>query len=405
MGDTVLLCHNYYQQPGGEDESFAAEGRLLESAGYRVLRYTAHNNAVNAMRPWGVARRTFWNGEAYRAVRTLIRREKPQILHCTNTFPLISPAVYYAARREAVAVVQALRNYRLLCPGALFLRDGRPCEDCLGRALPWPGVLHRCYRGSRAGSAVVAGMTFAHRALGTWGRVVDLYYTPSRFARRKFLQAGFPPIRVAVKPNFVAPDPGPGTGAGGYALFAGRLSEEKGIATLLAAWRVLAANVPLKIAGDGPLAGEVRRAADEDRRIQWLGRRSSAEVLDLVGDATCLLAPSLTYETFGRTVVEAFAKGTPAIASRRGALAELITHEATGFLCEPGDPRDVAAQVGRLTGDPEAAGRMRLEARREYETKYGPEANLRTLEAIYDRALRVAPARRTRRRLLPREHS
>jgi glycosyltransferase involved in cell wall biosynthesis len=386
----VLLCHNYYQQPGGEDLSFAAEARLLEERGHAVVRYTLHNDDVNGMSRLAVARRTLWSRESYTRVRRLIRAERPAVLHCTNTFPLVSPSVYYAARAEGVAVVQSLRNYRLLCPGALFLRDGRVCEDCLGRKLAWPGVLHGCYRGSRAGSAVVAGLTAAHRALGTWTRAVDLYFTPSAFARGKFVQAGMDPARIAVKPNFIDPDPGPGTGAGGFAIFVGRLSQEKGIDTLLEACRQ--APLPLKVVGDGPLAERVQDAC-RDGRVEWLGHRPHEEVLRLVGEAACLVMPSTWYETFGRTILEAFARGTPVVASRLGAMAELVEDGRTGLLFTPGDPADLAGKVRRLLADPAALAGMRQTARREYEEKYTAEVNYRQLRAIYEDALR---RRRTR---------
>src|SRR5262249_37589860 len=229
----VLLCHNYYQQPGGEDQSFAAEADLLEAHGHDVVRFTVHNDAIDQMSRWEVARKTVWNRQTYTQLRELIRREKPSIMHCTNTFPLISPAAYYAARAEGVRVVQALRNYRLLCPNGLFLRNGRICEDCLGKAVPWPGVLHRCYRHNRSASSVVAGMLGVHRWLKTWTRTVSRYFTLTEFARRKFIAGGLPGDRITVKPNFVHPDPGMGTGRGGYVVFAGRLSPEKGVETLL----------------------------------------------------------------------------------------------------------------------------------------------------------------------------
>ena len=382
----ILLCHNFYLQAGGEDQSFAAEARLLEERGHDVIRYTAHNDVIAGMGRLDVARRTLWNPETYTRVRELIRRERPAVMHCTNTFPLISPAVYYAARAEGVPVVQSLRNYRLLCPNALFLRDGRVCEDCLGRSLPWPGVLHGCYRGDRAATAVVAVLNAGHRALRTWSRAVDLYFTPSEFARRKFIQAGMPPGRIAVKPNFVAPDPGPGGGRGGYAIFVGRLSPEKGLETLVEAWTRMPGPLRLQVVGDGPLAASVAAAARRDPRIEPLGRRTPAEVLSLIGDAVCLVMPSTWYETFGRTVIEAFARGTPVLASRLGAMAELVDDGRTGLLFTPGDAADLAAKTRTLLADPARLARMREEARLKYEQKYTADVNYDMLTAIYERA-------------------
>jgi glycosyltransferase involved in cell wall biosynthesis len=235
----VLLVHNYYQQAGGEEQVFVAEGALLEAHGHRVVRYTSHNDRVTGMSRAVLAKNTVWNRTTYRDLRTLIRKERPQVAHFHNTFPLISPAAYYAARAEGVPTAQTLHNYRLLCPNALFFREGRACEDCVGQAGPWPEVIHACYRGSHLSSGGVAAMLTSHRILGTWVRAVDAYITLTEYTRRKFIQGGLPAEKIVVKPNFVYPDPGPGAGRGMYALFVGRLSREKGVDTLLAAWNTL----------------------------------------------------------------------------------------------------------------------------------------------------------------------
>lgn len=389
----ILLCHNYYQQRGGEDLSFEAEARLLEAKGHQVRRFTLHNDAVRELHPLRVVGRTFWNRDSHRQVRRLIEQEQPDVMHCTNIFPLISPAVYSAAKAEGVPVVQSLRNYRLLCPNAYLLRENRVCEDCLGKMFAWPGVLHGCYRGSRAASAVVAGMSALHRGLRTWQRKVDVYFTPTEFARRQFLRAGFPAEKLLVKPNFIDPDPGLGDGDGDYAVFVGRLSAEKGIATLLAAWSDPRCDIPLKIIGDGPLAADVQAAARENPRLEWLGARPSAEVLEIIGHATVLVMPSLWYETFGRTIIEAFAKGTPVVASRLGCMEELVHDNVTGLLFEPGRPSDLVAQVRRLLAEPAALATMRRAARAEFLGKYTADPNYDLLMEIYARAgARQTPA-------------
>ncbi len=389
----VLACHNHYQQPGGEDASFEAEVRLLESHGHRVRRFTLHNDAIHEMGRWTVATRTLWNRRVHGELRERIRRERPDVVHFTNTFPLISPAALHAARREGVPVVQSLRNYRLLCPNALFLRDGAPCEDCLGKRITWPGVLHACYRGDRAASAVVATMLGLHRGLGTWHRAVDLYVTPSEFARRMFVRGGLPEAKIVVKPNFVDPDPGPGCGAAGDVVFVGRLAPEKGVTTLLRAWRHMPRGAALQIVGDGPLAAEVRRAEEADLRITWRGRLPPAEVQAIVGRAACLVVPSLCYETFGRTGAEAFARGTPVVASRRGAISELVDEGSDGLLFEPGDDRDLAAKLRGLLETPSALPGMRKAAREKFERRYTAAANHAQLMAIYERAGVIASPR------------
>jgi glycosyltransferase involved in cell wall biosynthesis len=391
----ILLCHNFYQQPGGEDQVFADEGRLLESQGHDVLRYTLHNDDIAHMSRWSVAVKTLWNSRGHAELSKLLREERVDVMHCTNTFPLISPAAYYAARSAGVPVVQSLHNYRLLCPNALFLRDGRVCEDCLGR-LPLPAVVHGCYRGSRAGSAVLTAMLGFHRALRTWKRMVAAYIALSEFSRDKFIAGGLPADRIHVKPNFVAPDPGTGDGEGGYAIFVGRLSPEKGVETLLAAWRHVTAAIPLWIVGDGPLAGMVEQAAAGDSRIRWLGRRPPEEICPLVGEAACLVMPSACYEHCPRALLEAFAVGTPVVVSGMGAMAEFVEDGVTGLHAAPGDPVDLAGQVAALLTDPDRLARLRRNARCAYETLYTARTNYDRLLSIYQQALDRAPGSRQR---------
>jgi glycosyltransferase involved in cell wall biosynthesis len=387
----ILLCHNYYQQRGGEDESFEAEAALLESRGHEVLRYTVHNDSIEEMSRPRASLKTFFNRDVYRDLSELISRQRPEIMHCTNIFPLISPAAYYAARRFDIPVVQSLRNYRHLCPGVYFLRDGQVCEDCLTKLVAWPGVMHGCYRSSRAASAVTAGTISLHRMLGTWQKKVDAYFTLTQFAREKFIAAGWPAEKIAVKPNFVYPDPGPGTGAGRYAVFVGRLSPEKGIHTMLEAWRRLPERIPLKIIGQGPEEAEIQRFATANPHVEVLKYRPLPEVLDIVGEAAFLVMPSLWYETFGRTIVEAFAKQTPVVASRHGAIAELVEEGVTGSLFEPGKADDLAAKAHALWRHPNLFA-FRDSARQAFEDKYGAASNYQQLMQIYHSAQARQPA-------------
>lgn len=382
----VLLLHNRYQQPGGEDGVFAAESDLLEARGHQVLQYTAHNDRVAKMGRPALARATVWNGEVYRELRDLIRRERPYVAHFHNTFPLISPAAYHAARAEGVPVVQTLHNYRLLCPNAQFFRDGRVCEDCLGKAVPWPGVVHACYRGSRAASGTVAAMLTAHRALGTWSEKADAYVALTEFAREKFVQGGLPAERISVKPNFLPEDPGVGEGRGDYFLFVGRLSGEKGVDALLAAWERLGERVRLKIVGDGPLAPGVARAAERLGGMEWLGRQPKDRVLGLMKDARALLFPSVWYEGFPVVFAEAFAVGLPIIASDLGSMSSLVDPGRTGLHFRPGDPKDLAARVEWASANPAELKRMRGEARAEFEARYTAGRNYQLLMEIYGKA-------------------
>jgi glycosyltransferase involved in cell wall biosynthesis len=383
----VLVAHNFYQQAGGEDQAMAAEVAVLKAHGHNVIQYRIHNNSINAMHRLGAASRTIWNGQTFHELRQLLQIHRPQIAHFHNTFPLISPAGYYAAQAENIPVVQTVHNFRLLCPNALLFRAGEVCEDCVAKTIPWPGVLHKCYRDSFAATSAVAAMLGAHRAMGTWRSAVDVYIALTEFSRIKLIEGGLPAGKIVLKSNFVHPDPGPGSGLGRYAIFVGRLSAEKGLDTLLNAWRRLAGKLPLKIIGDGPMATTVKEAAAKDTAVQWLGAKPLDAVYDAIGEATTLVLPSQCYENFPRVIVEAFAKGTPVLASSHGAPAMIVNNGHTGLLFRPGDPVDLAGKVESILADPIRLSHMRQAAREEFVRHFTAEANHKTLMAIYEKAL------------------
>jgi glycosyltransferase involved in cell wall biosynthesis len=394
----VLLLHNRYRLAGGEDAVVRAEMALLASRGHAVSLLEVGNESIAGLvSQVRAAGRAIYCIAAERDVAQELARVHPDVVHVHNFFPLLSPSVYRACRRAGVAVVQTLHNFRLLCPNAIFFRDGRPCEDCLGRSVAWPGVLHGCYRDSPIATAPVAAMLAVHRALRTWSRLVDVYVAPTRFVRDKFIEGGFPPERIEVKPHFVADDPTPGDGQGGYALAVGRISEEKGFRTLLAAWRLLHADVPLKIVGDGPLLHELRDASRSVRGVEWVGRAPPDEVRRLMQRAEVLVVPSVCYETFGMAVIEAFAAGLPVVAPRHGALAELVDDGRTGVHFEPGNVANLAAAVDDLLSRPGDLAAMRRNARAEFEAKYDPVRNYAALMRTYARATECARARATAR--------
>ena len=382
----ILAIHNYYQIRGGEDECYEAEMELLQKHGHSVDLYQEKNDRVAALGKLRTAARTLWSRQSYQAVKQRLTAQAYDVVHVQNFFPLISPSVYYAARDRGVPVVQTLHNYRLLCPNALFFRDGKVCEDCMGKEIAYPGVIHRCYRQSKTASAGVAMMLAFHRAKNTWLEQVDLYIALTEFARQKFIEGGLPADKIVVKPNFVGLDPGIGEGQGGYALYVGRLSVEKGLDTLLAAWKQLKSHIPLKIVGEGPLAAQVIEATKQLPSVEWLGRRPMTEVYDLMGEAKFLVFPSKWYETFGRVAVEAFAKGTPVIAANIGAIAELVEAGRTGLHFRPGDAEDLATQIEWALENSEKLSQMRQAARVEFEAKYTAEKNYQRLMDIYAKA-------------------
>jgi glycosyltransferase involved in cell wall biosynthesis len=387
----ILVVHNAYQQRGGEDAVVGSEVRLLEANGHAVIRYERHNDELKgrgALGGIGAGIETVWSSRSFREVRELIGKERPDVAHFHNAFPLISPSAYYACARMGVPVVQTLHNYRLLCPAATFLRDGKVCEACLGRNA-WPGVVHGCYRGSRAATAAAAAMLAVHRGMGSWQTKVDVYVALSEFTRRKFIEGGLPAERIVVKPNLVAGDLAPKTQPGGYVLFVGRLSEEKGPQLLLSAWRGMHTKVPLRIAGDGPLLEDLSREvrASSLAQIELTGHRTSDEVRALMQGARFLVFPSIWYEGFPMTIAEAFAGGLPVVASQLGSMAEIVQGGVTGLHFEPGNAVDLAAKVEWAWNHPEELARMGRGARAEYEAKYQPSTNYEMLMDIYRGAM------------------
>jgi glycosyltransferase involved in cell wall biosynthesis len=383
----ILSIHNRYQIRGGEDESREAEEQLLRDYGHHVEVYEENNHRVSQLGHLQVAARTVWSVESYNKVRKILQKYDYDLIHVQNFFPLISPSVYYAAQAEGVPVIQSLRNYRLLCGNGFLFREGKVCEACLNHTIPWPAIIHRCYRDSLPGTVTVSAMQVIHRALKTWTKQVNLFITLTEFSRHKFIQAGFHADKIVVKPNFIAQDSGVGTGQGGYAFYVGRLSPEKGIDTLLSAWQQLGNHIPLKIVGDGPLSQQVQQAAAEFSNIEWLGRQPLEKVYDLIGEAQFLIFPSQWYETFGRVAIEAFSKGTPVIAANIGAIAELIQDQKTGLLFTPGNPQDLTAKVQWALAHPQQIQPMRIQARSEFESKYTPEKSYQQIMAIYQRVI------------------
>jgi glycosyltransferase involved in cell wall biosynthesis len=381
----ILQLHNYYQQPGGEDAVVAAEKDLLAQHGHAVELLSANNDGITSVaRAAAAGLNTIYSRQSHASVRQAIRRFKPDVVHVHNFLPMLSPSVYYAARSEGVPVVQTLHNYRLICPSALLMRQGKVCEDCVGKVFPFPAVQHGCYRGSRSASAAVAAMLGTHRIAGTWQRGVDRYIALTEFGRQKFIHAGLPAAKISVKPNFV-PDLVPllGGGQGGYAIFVGRLSEEKGVRTVLEAWSEGQIPFPLKIVGDGPLSDEVRSAAAINCNIDWVGRRTSTEVFHLLRDAAFLVFASEWYEGMPLTIIEAFACGTPVLASRIGAAIEMIDSGSNGFYFEPANPASLVSAVNAILADKNLKCSLRSAARSRFERDYTATRNYEMLMRVY----------------------
>lgn len=378
----ALIIHNAYQQYGGEDTVVRMESNILEQHGNLAGLHIVSNDRITGL--WGklaAAVSVVFSLSGYRTVRRVIREQRPDVVHVHNFFPLLSPSVFYACQAEAVPVVMTLHNFRIVCPTALLMHDGKVTDRSL-RDGPWWALKHRVYRGSWVGTFLLCLMIWLHARIGTWRNKVDRLIALTDFGRGRFIEAGLPAEKLVVKPNFVDISPPLDTPRTGL-LFVGRLSKEKGIEVLLDAVRNkhdLRDRVHL--IGDGPLANLVAHSG-----IACRGKLEAAEVNQHMNTASALLMPSIWYEGFPMTLVEAYASGLPVIASRIGALAELVEEGVTGLLFEPGNAADLSVKMVWALDHPEDMQKMGRAARLIYEQYYAPQCNYEQLMTIYHEAI------------------
>jgi len=383
----ILIGHNYYQQPGGEDGVFRSEIAMLKSFGHEVHVYERHNNEIKTdiLSRISHAASLRFSKSSYDQARSLIRSFKPDVAHFHNTFFVMTAAVLYACRDEGVPVIVSLHNFRLMCINGLFLRDNKPCEDCLHGSRV-SGIIHKCYRDSLALSVLATDMTNYHWRRKTWSDVVDHFVVATEFTRNKYIQAGIPPAKISVVPNFVEEPSYSTQGRGGYAFYAGRLSQEKGIDVLIKAWRHIK-EFPLYIAGTGPMQKEIEASIKEHglTHVKMLGFLENEDCRKMLSLAKFLIVPSACYENFPRVVAEAFACGVPVVANRLGTMEEIVKDGSLGLLYSNSDPEDLAAKAMEMINDADKYARLSANARQVYDLKYTPARHYEGLMNIYQR--------------------
>ncbi len=382
----ILQVHNYYRVRGGEDVVADAEATRLAAAGHVVERFLAHNEDIRGLASTvATALLTPFNPIAQARLAQRVRAFQPDVVHVHNVFPRLSPAIFRTLSKLRVPSVLTLHNFRLLCPTAVLYHDGQVCERSLGRPTFW-AIPARAYRGSALGTLSLVGMIELHKALGTWTRDVDAFIALTPFARETFIRGGLPAERIHVRGN-ATDDPGepPSTTPRSGALYAGRLSPEKGIAELLDAAR--SAKQPLTIVGDGPLRSACEAAARETSSIALTGCLPQADVARHMRKAQVLVLPSVCHEMFPMALAEAFANGLPVIASRLGALQSLVEDARTGLLFEPGNARDLADRLAWAIAHPREMEEMGRNARARYLETFTPAAVDGQLLQIYQAAI------------------
>lgn len=374
----VLVVHNAYQRRGGEDVVVENEVALLRSRGHAVRTWIVSNDSIKGwLRKLMAAFAVVFSIRAYRQALAMLREVRPDVVHVHNFFPLLSPSIFYACSRMHIPVILTLHNYRIVCPTATLFIDGRVEERSIAGG-PWWAVSHATYRDSYVGTFMLSLMISVHRRIGTWRRKVTRFIALSEGARQRFVDWGIPEARINIKPNFV--EAAPRTREPGHEfLYVGRLSREKGLDVLLKAVELGGGSV--RVAGDGPLAIE------RGSHVVPLGPLPKESVEHEMSRARALVVPSVGHEMFGMVVVEAFAQGTPVIASRIGALQSLVDHGVTGLLFDPGDANALCNAMRWAADNPDKMAEMGLRARQKYEKSFSPECNYSQLLAIYQSAI------------------
>jgi len=385
----ILQVHNYYQHSGGEDEVFSSEVAVLRQNGNEVITYTEDNYKIKKMNKISLALRSIWSRQSTSKLKEILKEEKPDIVHFHNIFPLISPSAYYVCKNLGIPTIKTLHNYRLICSAAVLFRKNKVCEQCVGKRYPLAGVLYKCYRNSYLQTAYVNTVLNFHRWIKTWDKQIDCYIALTEFARNKYIQGGLPENKIAVKPNFIYSDPGVVERKKEYVLFVGRLTQEKGVSTLLQAWNELE-GISLKIVGDGPRRCEMEEFVKTAgiRDIEFLGAIDHDKVIELMKKAYCLVLPSEWYECFPVTLIEAFACGIPVVAACIGAMSEIIKGKVNGIFFKSGNFGDLAKKIKEIWANTNEASQIGKMARLEYEGKYSVKINYNMLMAIYKKAIK-----------------
>jgi glycosyltransferase involved in cell wall biosynthesis len=383
----VLIVHNTYQQKGGEDQVVSLEADLLKKHGIEVEVFITSNDLINS----GYAKivtaiNLVYSNQARKVIREKIKTFQPDIVHVHNFFPLLTPSIFYECKAQNVAVVHTLHNYRLICPTATLLHHGKIYKKSIEKSA-FHAVFNKVYRNSYLGTFFLALMIEIHKRIGTWQNKVDQFIALTDFAKKKFTDVGFPISKISVKPNFIE-DPFKGQSPlqtrEQFALFVGRISEEKGVEVLLKAWEKI--DYPIKIIGDGPLLKQLTVKYTSEK-ITFLGAQPQSFVKEVMTKAKFMVMPSIWYEGFPMVIVEALAHGLPIVCSKLGAMEEIIENGTTGIHFRPSDSNDLVIKINYLINHNHLIEEMSENSRQVYLNQYNPDKNFKQLLNIYEKAL------------------
>jgi glycosyltransferase involved in cell wall biosynthesis len=391
----VLLVHCFYRSaaPSGEDSVYRNEKKLLEDNGYEVITYEKFNDDLDnssSLKKIIAGAEFIWSPKAFREITAMIKMHKPDLAHFHNIFPQISSSAYAACKKLGVPVVQTLHNFRYLCPAGLLQRNNKPCEKCIEGSLV-SSLIHKCYRNSLVATMPMAAMIYFNRVTGSFANNVDRYIALTEFGKARFVMGGLPQHKIAVKPNFVT-DTGNKKNAensalGDYVLYVGRLTQEKGVITLINACKQTK-EIPLKVLGDGELRAQLESLCIQfNLNVEFLGYQNKDTVISMLKNSRFLVLPSECYEGFPVTVAEAYSCGKPVLASKIGSLDEIVIENVTGRKFAFGSENSLAQRMLGMWSDIDGLENMSKNARAIFEEKYNPKKNLHLLLSIYNDAI------------------
>ncbi len=393
----ILLIHNYYRFRGGEDRYVDILAQTLYQKKHKVIRFTYDSRDIeqyNLFQKIVIPFRLISSSKLNRELETLLENEKPDLAVVHNLSPLLTYSLLPVLKQNGVPILKRLENYKFLCLNGLFLRnDFTVCEECKNGNFR-PGVFHRCYQRSFSNSLGIAISETLHQRRKTVIQNVDLFLATSEFVKSKFVQAGFPDDKIVVFPNFIDFEPipealEPENRDGGYAVYVGRLSKEKGLMTLLKAFKDLP-DVSLKILGEGPMEKELKTFTRKHRidNIEFAGFIDGDAKKTILSKALFTVFSSECYESFGYTIAESHACGVPVIASGIGCAKELVRENETGLLFEPGNPTDLKEKIRAMMSlQPQRLMEMKQKSLQSAKTSFTREVGYQNLQGLFKRLI------------------
>jgi glycosyltransferase involved in cell wall biosynthesis len=380
----VLLIHNKYQQRGGEDAVFENETELLRKHGNIVETIIYNNNDIAHLSKVELAIKLFYNKDSYSELNAIFKKFEPEIIHVHNFFPLASPSIFFAAKKNKIPIVVTFHNFRLICSNGILFKDNNTCEKCVNSVFPLSGIVNKCYRNSIIQTSLLTSMTAFHKLIKTWNKKIDGYICLTEFSKNKLVNSSLKldENKAYIKPNFSFEERIEVNKRENFYLFVGRLSEEKGIKTLLELGKK--SEIKLKIAGTGEMQEEVLAACKEFTNIEFLGQRNKEELNKLYSKCKALIFPSTWYEGFPMTIVEALSNGTPVICSEIGGLPEIIIHNYNGLLFEPNNTDSLLSSILDFE---ENKIDFYANARKSYDDNFSSEKNYHALMSIYNKII------------------